>query len=728
MHVVEVAPPDGEAPVSWLLATRLPVDIDDAVADGVDVYRARWPVEVWIKALKAGCADPQRQLESLDALLIAVGLLAPISTRLLALRWLGRNEPERPASDVLEDDEVACSRGWERQKRRRLPQAPTVGDVLLAVARLGGVLTRDKVPGWSVLGRGFEDLSKMAAMFRAMQGGGMEIGSMMRAGARLEASAGALVFRIPPELATLRARLRLAVLHLLLLAACTPDCPKGSVRRDDGLCHLVQTDDTADPETETGEPETEPEVGLEGFELGDPIVTLGYYGIPAEDGPPPVGDGGDAGGDEGGDPGGGGDGGAGPEPANPDEAPAEWLDGAVLDETHALVVGEGGWAIVDLDAIEYRENAWAPRGYRLGVHDGLAVIGTHESEPYMLDVSDPTAVVELGELPVFGGYYEDVAVHAGTVLFGWKEQGALLVDASGTLLGSIPAGDAFGVGLHEGRAVVTDGTTVGLWDVTDPSTPLELDTADIGGIGRDVAFDGNHLVVATGGDGVSVFAVQDDTLVHRGDLWVPGSSFSVSLDGDHLWMASWDTVAVAWLGESGPVILGHEEPVDSAMAIAAGFGRAVIGDWNFATSLLLAEGLAGPELVIPGSLALPSDDAQTFVVRNAGPWPLTLRFGEPPAGVTVEPAEVVLEPESAAGVVITPPAGGLSEAVELAWTSDDPDEPSGTVRLETAATGVGTEHADFELSGFAWPDPSIASHRLADERGKVVFLAYFAVF
>ena len=175
VQVVEVSPPDGEAPVSWLLATRLPVDTDEAVAAVVDFYRARWLIEEWFKALKSGCNYERRQLGSLEALLIAFGLLAPISTRLLALRWLGRNQPERPASDVLEDDEIACLRVLERQKRRRLPTKPTVGHVLLAVARLGGFLVRNKVAGWQVLGRGFEDLGKMVAMFRAMQGGGIEM-------------------------------------------------------------------------------------------------------------------------------------------------------------------------------------------------------------------------------------------------------------------------------------------------------------------------------------------------------------------------------------------------------------------------------------------------------------------------------------------------------------------------------------------------------------------------
>ena len=175
VHVTEPNPPDGLAPVSWQLATTLPVASTDDVAAVVDDYRARWLIEEWFKALKTGCVYQQRQLESLDALLVAFGLLAPIATRLLALRWWGRNEPDRPATEVLDDDEIACLRVLEKQKRRRLPRRPTVGEVLLAIARLGGFLTRNKTPGWQVIGRGFEDLSKTVELFRAMKRGGSEM-------------------------------------------------------------------------------------------------------------------------------------------------------------------------------------------------------------------------------------------------------------------------------------------------------------------------------------------------------------------------------------------------------------------------------------------------------------------------------------------------------------------------------------------------------------------------
>ena len=169
VHVVERNVPEGQEPVSWVLATTLPIDTMEEVEAVVDAYRARWLIEEWFKSLKTGCAYEKRQLESMDALLIAFALLAPTATRLLALRWMGRNEPERPATDVFSEEELDLLRLLEQQRRRTLPKHPTVADAMLAIARLGGFLTRNKIPGWQVLGRGFEDFQKMFKVYKLMR-------------------------------------------------------------------------------------------------------------------------------------------------------------------------------------------------------------------------------------------------------------------------------------------------------------------------------------------------------------------------------------------------------------------------------------------------------------------------------------------------------------------------------------------------------------------------------
>lgn len=165
VHVVEPDPPVGEEPVSWLLATPLSVDTPDDVAAIVDAYRARWLIEEFFKALKTGCAYEKRQLESLDTLLVAFSLLAPVAWRLLALRWMSRNEQDRPASDLFTEDELAVLRHLDGSRRKRLPRNPTIRQAMFAVARLGGFLQSNKQPGWQTLGRGLMRLDDLTRGF-----------------------------------------------------------------------------------------------------------------------------------------------------------------------------------------------------------------------------------------------------------------------------------------------------------------------------------------------------------------------------------------------------------------------------------------------------------------------------------------------------------------------------------------------------------------------------------
>ena len=97
VHVVyatEVHPPDGEPPIEWRLVTTEPITTTEQVLRIVEWYRTRWLIEEFFKCLKTGCAYEKRQLESLDTLLVALALLAPIAWQLLLMRHLARERPE----------------------------------------------------------------------------------------------------------------------------------------------------------------------------------------------------------------------------------------------------------------------------------------------------------------------------------------------------------------------------------------------------------------------------------------------------------------------------------------------------------------------------------------------------------------------------------------------------------------------------------------------------------
>jgi hypothetical protein len=158
LHVVRIwepTPPDHESPVEWLLFTTEPIDTPEQVASVVDMYRARWLIEECNKALKSGCLIEHRQFESREALLTVVALSLPIACEILALRAAARENPDRPATDVLTPPQIDVLR---RLGSHRLSKTPTARDALWAVAAMGGHQRSNGEPGWLVLQRGMSKL------------------------------------------------------------------------------------------------------------------------------------------------------------------------------------------------------------------------------------------------------------------------------------------------------------------------------------------------------------------------------------------------------------------------------------------------------------------------------------------------------------------------------------------------------------------------------------------
>jgi hypothetical protein len=157
----EVNPPADQEPIEWRLVTTEPIATPPQVMQVIDWYRTRWLIEEYFKCVKTGCAYEQRQLESLDTLLVALGLLAPIAWQLLLMRHLTRELSDAPATVALSRRQLAVLRATPAGAR--VPPDPTVREALLAVARLGGHLRQNGEPGWLVLTRGMQTLLTMEA-------------------------------------------------------------------------------------------------------------------------------------------------------------------------------------------------------------------------------------------------------------------------------------------------------------------------------------------------------------------------------------------------------------------------------------------------------------------------------------------------------------------------------------------------------------------------------------
>lgn len=168
VHIVEATPPPDGVPVEWWLFTSQAVDTSAAVAAVVDRYRARWTIEEFFKALKSGCAYERRQLESRDTLVTALGLLAPLAWRLLALRTHAADTTV-PATTVLDADELTVLAHLSRE----VPVGPTAtaADALTAIARLGGHFPQNGRPGWHTIWVGMQKLLDCAAGYRLARTG-----------------------------------------------------------------------------------------------------------------------------------------------------------------------------------------------------------------------------------------------------------------------------------------------------------------------------------------------------------------------------------------------------------------------------------------------------------------------------------------------------------------------------------------------------------------------------
>lgn len=163
-RVWEPSPPDGEVGVEWLLYTTEPIATTEQILAVVDMYRARWRIEEFFKALKTGCAFEKKQLETFDALVNALALYLPLAWRTLHVRSAARHEPDAPASTILDQEELTVLRQFGR---RKLPPNPTRRDVFLAIAAMGGHLKHNGEPGWQTLGGGLEDLLILVSGYRA---------------------------------------------------------------------------------------------------------------------------------------------------------------------------------------------------------------------------------------------------------------------------------------------------------------------------------------------------------------------------------------------------------------------------------------------------------------------------------------------------------------------------------------------------------------------------------
>lgn len=161
----EVDAPVDATPVIWRLVTTEPIDTNSQIGEVIDMYRKRWLIEEFFKAIKTGCRFESHQLENIRGLLIALSIESTIAWQILRLRYVARHHPDAPGAELLnEEQHHALIR--LRAVRGEAGQNLSVEDVIHELARLGAHLRNNGPPGWVVLKRGLRKLNLLAEGLR----------------------------------------------------------------------------------------------------------------------------------------------------------------------------------------------------------------------------------------------------------------------------------------------------------------------------------------------------------------------------------------------------------------------------------------------------------------------------------------------------------------------------------------------------------------------------------
>lgn len=155
VHVYEPAPPPGEKPIEWVLLTNLPIKTARDVESVVDIYRQRWPIEEFFKAIKSGCAYRKRNLTNPQSILNTLATFIPVAYRALLLRQLAR-VAVFPAKRALSPTELKVLKAKAKKIRKPLGRNPTAQDALEVIARIGGHRKSSGPPGWATIMKGME--------------------------------------------------------------------------------------------------------------------------------------------------------------------------------------------------------------------------------------------------------------------------------------------------------------------------------------------------------------------------------------------------------------------------------------------------------------------------------------------------------------------------------------------------------------------------------------------
>jgi len=143
--------------LEWLLITNLAVNSEKDALRIVKIYRRRWLIEDYHKAIKTGFRIEDNQLKQASRIFALFGMIAMIATKLLAMREHCRLFPTTLVEEKIPERWITLVERYLRVKLK------TVRDFWHTLARMGGFIGRksDGEPGWQTIWKGYKRLQDM---------------------------------------------------------------------------------------------------------------------------------------------------------------------------------------------------------------------------------------------------------------------------------------------------------------------------------------------------------------------------------------------------------------------------------------------------------------------------------------------------------------------------------------------------------------------------------------
>ena len=138
VRITEINPPNGQAPIEWILATSLPLNSDSDVMKIVQYYIQRWKIERFHFVLKSGCNAEKIQQRTYERIKPVLLIYSVIALFIMTVTYMGRVLPDTLCNLFFEDDE------WKilyrvAHKTKTIPDKPySMSDAVKYLGQLGG--------------------------------------------------------------------------------------------------------------------------------------------------------------------------------------------------------------------------------------------------------------------------------------------------------------------------------------------------------------------------------------------------------------------------------------------------------------------------------------------------------------------------------------------------------------------------------------------------------------